>query len=305
MSLLVVGSVALDSIETPSESRRDELGGSASYFSAVASLLGPVRLVAVVGEDFPQEHVDFLEQRGVDLAGLQRQTGRTFRWSGRYRENMVDRDTLDTQLNVFEDFRPVLPDTFRDTDLVFLANIDPSLQLQVLEQVAAPKFVACDTMNFWMTPKYVDLLKSVLARVDTVFLNDEETRMLAGESNLVRAALKVREIGVKRVVVKRGDAGALLFDDGGPFWAPAYPLESVVDPTGAGDCFAGGFMAYLDHVGNVTAASIRRAMIFGSATASFAVEAFGVERFRHLKRDELLSRCDAFSKLVHFEKVSF
>jgi sugar/nucleoside kinase (ribokinase family) len=305
MSLLVVGSVALDSIETPTESREDVLGGSAAYFSAVASLLhGPVRLVAVVGEDFPATHVDFLAKRRVDLDGLQRVSGRTFRWRGRYRDNMVDRDTLDTQLNVFRDFKPVLPDNYKDSEFVFLANIDPRLQLQVLEQIRQPRFVAMDTMNFWLQGEPLGVVKKILGRgIDAIILNDEEARMLSGEHNLVRAAVKIRKLGVKRVVIKRGDAGAQLYDDAHPFWAAAYPLGHVADPTGAGDSFAGGFVSYLAFLGRIDDASVRSAMILASTAASFAVEDFSVDRFRTLERHELVSRCSKFAELVHFEDI--
>ena len=303
MSVLVVGSVALDSVATPAESRENLLGGSASYFAAIASLVTPVRLVAVVGEDFPKVHTDFLRQRLVDLEGLQRVSGRTFRWSGRYLPNMVDRETLDTQLNVFENFSPKLPGAYRDVSFVFLANIQPDLQLDVLSQMRRPRFVALDTMNFWLAEPHLGRLKEVLAKCDVVFLNDEEARLLSGQAALVKAAAAIRLMGVQRVVIKRGDAGAILFDEAGMFWAPAYPLEDVVDPTGAGDCFAGGFMAFLAQSEDLSPAGVRRAVVFGSAAASFAVEAFSVDRFRNLTRNELVDRCRAFSELVRFEPL--
>ena len=305
MSLLVVGSVALDSIETPFDKRDEILGGSASYFSAVASLLTPARLVAVVGEDFPEEHLDFLRARGNDLEGVVREPGRTFRWAGRYLDNMVDRETLDTQLNVFEHFDPKLPESFRDSRYVFLANIMPALQRKVLDQIGGAELVALDTMNFWLTEPHRSVLIEVLGRCQVVFVNDEEARMLSGEHNLVKAARAVQKLGVERVIVKRGDAGALLFDDEGIFWAPALPLTDVADPTGAGDCFAGGFMSYLAKTGDVSAKNLRRAMIVGSATGSLACEAFGVDRFRNLAVDELQKRCAAFSDLVSFEPLTF
>jgi sugar/nucleoside kinase (ribokinase family) len=303
MSLLVVGSVALDSVETPHGRWDEALGGSASYFATVASLIAPVRLVAVVGDDFPDEHFAFLRGRGIDLAGLQRAEGRTFRWAGRYASNMVDRQTLDTQLNVFEEFHPKLPTAYGDSRYLFLANIDPRLQLDVLQQVASPKLVALDTMNFWLTEQHLPVLKQVLRKTDVVFLNDEEARLLSGQHNLVKAAAAVRLLGVGRVIVKRGDAGALLFDEAGPFWAPAFPLEHVADPTGAGDCFAGGFMGYLAHTDDLSEVNIRRAMVFGSVTASFAVEAPSVDRLRTLTRAELLLRCAEFGRLVRFEEI--
>lgn len=304
MSLLVVGSVALDSVETPFDKRDEILGGSASFFCAVAGLLSPARVVAVVGEDFPQEHVDLLARGGNDLEGLQRVEGRTFRWSGRYLDNMVDRETLDTQLNVFEAFRPVLPSGYADSRYVFLANIQPSLQLDVLDQIDAPKFVASDTMNFWITDAHIEALKKVIARSQVAIVNDEEARLLSGEHNLVDAAEAVRGLGAERVIVKRGDAGAMLFDDEGTFWAPAFPLRSVVDPTGAGDSFAAGLMSYLARTDDTSAANMRRAMIVGSATGSLAVEAFSVDRFRTLTLDQLQERCQAFAQLTRFSPIT-
>lgn len=306
MSLLVVGSVALDSVETPFAKHESVLGGSASFFATVASLLDtPARVVAVVGEDFPAEHVEFLRSRGTDLAGLKHAKGKTFHWSGRYLANMVDRETLDTQLNVFEHFDPELPAAYRDSRFVFLANIMPNLQRKVLDQIERPELVAIDTMNFWLSEPHRSVLIEILARCQVVFLNDEEARLLSGEHNLVKAAQAVRKLGVARVIVKRGDAGALLFDDEGVFWAPALPLAEVVDPTGAGDSFAGGFMAFLARTGDTSAANLRRAMIVGGATASFTVEAFSVDRFRTMGVDELVARCAAFAKLVHFDPIAF
>lgn len=304
MSLLVVGSVALDSIETPFDKRELILGGSASYFASVASLLTPARLVAVVGEDFPEEHLAFLRDKGNDLSGVQRQAGKTFHWSGRYLDNMVDRETLDTQLNVFEHFDPELPEAYRDSEFVFLANIMPALQRKVLDQISGAKLVALDTMNFWLGEPHRSVLVEVLGRCQVVFVNDEEARLLSGEHNLVRAAEAVRKLGVPNVIVKRGDAGALLFDEQGVFWAPALPLTSVVDPTGAGDCFAGGFMAYLASTGDISPANLRKAMIVGSATGSFACEEFSVDRFRTLDKPQLAERCAAFADLVHFGEIA-
>jgi sugar/nucleoside kinase (ribokinase family) len=303
MSILVVGSVALDSVETPEGGmHRDILGGSASFFSVVCSILKPARLVAVVGEDFPEEHLQFFRSRGIDLQGLERAQGLTFRWTGRYLPDMVARETLDTQLNVFENFNPQLLPEYRDSRYVFLANIHPGLQLQVLAQVSHPQLVACDTMNLWINTSRPALLQ-VLQRVQLLLLNDEEARMLSGEGNLVCAARAIRQMGPQKIIIKKGDAGAMLFDEAGIFWAPAFPLERVVDPTGAGDSFAGGLMSYLAHVDNVTPTQLRRAMIYGSVIASFCVEDFSLDRFRTLKKDEVIRRCAAFAELVRFEDV--
>ncbi len=302
MSVLVVGSVALDTVETPFDKRDDILGGSASFFSVVSSLITDVRLVAVVGQDFPEEHVALMADKGVDLAGLTREEGRTFRWSGRYLDNMVDRVTLDTQLNVFEKFDPELPASYRDTEFVFLANIHPALQLKVLGQVAAPKLVCLDTMNFWIEGER-EALGEVLGKVQALLINDEELRLLSGEHNMVRGAAAVRAMGPEVLVVKRGDAGALLFDDHGMFCVPAVPLDNVVDPTGAGDTFAGGFVSYLTHHGEVTPVTLRQAMVYGSVTASYCVEDFSLDRLRSLTRDEVLERCERFKGLTQFEDV--
>ena len=301
--LLVVGSVALDDLDGPFGRRPDVLGGSACYISVSASFLTKdIRLVGVVGEDFPREHVDFLRERGVDLAGLEVQAGKTFRWRGRYSETLESRDTLDTQLGVFADFRPRLDDAQRDADLVFLGNIDPVLQLDVLEQVRRPKLVACDTMNFWITRK-LDDLRAVLERVDVLLINDEEARQLAGVHNLVRAADAIRMMGAKAVIVKRGDSGALLFHESGAFAAPALPLAEVVDPTGAGDSFAGGFMGSLARSAELTPDAIRRAMIYGSVLASFSVEDFSLDRLRRLGPGDVAARFRAFYDLTHFEHL--
>ena len=301
-SLLVVGSVGLDTVETRSGKRADVLGGAASYFAVAASFLSPVRLTAVVGTDFPAAHTDLLQSHQVDLAGLERVPGKTFRWSGVYAADFNTRTTLDTQLNVFQDFNPKLPAPWVQSDYVFLANIDPVLQLNVLEQIATPKFVACDTMNFWIGGKRAALVR-LLERVDMLLLNDEEARQLSGESNLPAAARAIRKLGPRAVVIKRGDAGALLFHEGGVFAAPAFPLENVVDPTGAGDSFAGGFMGWLAHQDDTSPATIRTAMILGSVLASFSVEDFSLDRFRRLDLSEIRERFTAFADLVHFEKI--
>ena len=301
-SLLVVGSVGLDDVETRSGKRVSVLGGAASYFSVAASFLAKPRMVAIVGTDFPAAHTELFEQHGVDLGGLERVPGETFRWSGVYAPDFSSRTTLDTRLNVFSTFNPKLPAGWGASDLVFLANIDPELQLSVLEQTSHPKFVACDTMNFWIGGKRAPLLR-LLKRIDMLLLNDEEARELSGEANLPAAARVIRGMGPSSVIIKRGDAGALLFHEGGVFAAPAFPIENVVDPTGAGDSFAGGFMGWLARSGSTTPASIRTAMILGSVLASFAVEDFSLDRFRALDVGQLRERFAAFADLVHFEKI--
>jgi sugar/nucleoside kinase (ribokinase family) len=298
-SLLVVGSVALDTVET-SQGRRDEiLGGAACYSCYAASFFAPTRLVGVVGSDFPHAHEELLHSRGIDLAGLERVPGRTFRWAGRYAANFNARTTLDTQLNVFESFRPKLPAGWGETPFVFLANIDPVLQLDVLRQVKGPRFSACDTMNFWIGGKRKELL-SVLERVDMILLNDEEAQQLSGQASLPAAAKAISAMGPKAVVIKRGDAGALLFQGNDVFAAPAFPLDHVVDPTGAGDSFAGGFMGYLARGGDTSPASVRSALVAGTVLASFCVEDFSVDRFRTLDAASLRARIAGFSDLVRF-----
>jgi sugar/nucleoside kinase (ribokinase family) len=301
-SLLVVGSVGLDTVETRVGKRAEVLGGAASYFSVAASFLSPVRLTAVVGTDFPAAHTSLLESHKVDLAGLERVEGRTFRWSGVYAPDFSTRTTLDTQLNVFQSFQPKLPAAWKASEYVFLANIDPVLQLSVLEQAGKPKFVACDTMNFWISGKRAELGK-LLERVDMLLLNDEEARQLSGEANLPAAARAIRKMGPKAIVIKRGDAGALLFHEGGVFAAPAFPIENVVDPTGAGDSFGGGFMGWIAREGDTSPATIRTAMIMGSVLASFCVEDFSLDRFKSLDLSQIRERFQAFSDLVHFEKI--
>ncbi len=302
MSLLVVGSVALDSLETPFGRREEILGGSACYFSTCASYFGPVRAVAVVGEDFPQEHLDFLASRGVDLAGLVRKPGRTFRWKGKYEFDLNTAHTLDTQLNVFADFQPDLPASYRDSEYVFLGNIDPDLQRAVLDQVRGPRFVACDTMNFWISSKRESLLKT-LRRVDLLFVNDAEARQLSGEHNIVKAARRILSFGPRAVVVKRGEYGSLYFSGEEVFAASAYPLPDVFDPTGAGDSFAGGFMGYVAKSRSEAPAVMRRAIVLGSVLASYAVEQFSLDRLRSLSADEIRSRYAEARQLAHFDDL--
>ena len=302
MSLLVVGSVAFDSVETPFGHRPEVLGGSATYFSTAASLFGPVRLVAVVGDDFPEQHVAFLAERGVDVTGLTRRAGRTFRWKGRYDFDLNNAHTLETHLNVFAEFDPVLPEAYRDSKFVFLANIDPDLQRSVLDQVKSPRLVACDTMNFWITSKRESLLKT-LKRVDLLFVNDAEARQLAGEHNIVQAARRILTLGPRALVVKRGEYGALFFSGDQVFAASAYPLSALFDPTGAGDSFAGGFMGYLARTGKVDAGVMRRAIVLGGVVASFTVEQFSLERLRTLTSAEIQARYAEFQQLSRFDDL--
>jgi sugar/nucleoside kinase (ribokinase family) len=299
MSILVVGSVAFDSISTPFGEAAEVLGGSACYFATSASFFTDVDLVAVVGEDFPQRHIDFLSGRGIGLDGLQRSAGQTFRWKGRYEYDLNEAHTLDTQLNVFEQFKPVLPDSYREAEYVFLANIDPELQLEVLEQVKNPQLVACDTMNFWIAGKREALIRT-LSRVDTLVINEAEVRQLAEEPNLVKAAAVVRSFGPKTLVVKRGEYGVLMFGEHSIFSAPAYPLEAVFDPTGAGDTFAGGLIGYLAATRNLDEANLRKAIVFGTVMASFTVEQFSLDRLRELDYREIEDRYRRIRLLTEF-----
>jgi sugar/nucleoside kinase (ribokinase family) len=298
-SVLVVGSVAFDSIKSPFGEVREAVGGSAMYFSTSASYFSDVRLVAVVGEDYPEAELDDLRGRGVDLDGLIRAPGKTFRWKGEYGADLNEAKTLETHLNVFEHFSPELPAHYRDSEYVFLGNIMPELQLQVLEQVKAPKLVAADTMNLWINGSRAALEK-VLARVDLLFVNDTEARTLAGTANIVQAAQRIRAMGPKRLIVKRGEYGALLFDDAGTFFAPAYPLESVFDPTGAGDSFGGGFMGYVARQDSLDRDTLCRGIVVGSVMASYCVERFSLERLRQLGPHLIEARYKQFRDLTHF-----
>lgn len=304
MSLLVVGSVAFDSVKSPFGHVEEAVGGSATFFSTSASYFTDVHLVAVVGEDFPESELDDLRGRGVDLSGLTRASGRTFRWKGEYGADLNEARTLDTQLNVFEAFDPELPDNYRDCKYVFLANIDPDLQLKVLDQVRAPRLIGMDTMNFWIDGPKRDALLKVLERVDMLFVNDAEARSLAGESNIVKAARKIQTMGPKRLAIKRGEYGALIFDDEDHvFYAPAYPLEDVYDPTGAGDSFAGGFMGYLARQDDLSTETLSQAAIAGSVMASYAVERFSLERVRELDSALIQRRVAQFRALTDFRPL--
>lgn len=300
MKLLVVGSIALDTVETPFGREENILGGSASYFSLAASMFTDVCAVAVVGSDFPEEHLELFRSKGISLDGVNRESGKTFRWEGKYGYDLGDPETLGTHLNVFENFKPSLPENYKDIEYVFLANIDPELQLSVLNQVKKPKLVACDTMNYWIQNK-PEALKEVIKNVDVLMLNDSETRILAKEPRITHAARMVLELGPSMLIVKRGEYGAIMFSKEGIFWAPSYPLEEVIDPTGAGDSFAGGFMGYIaghnisDHSG------YKSAVVFGSVIASFTVENFSVRKLAQLKRSEIDKRFTAFLQLSRLD----
>jgi sugar/nucleoside kinase (ribokinase family) len=302
VSLLVVGTVALDSVKTPFGRVENALGGSATYFSAAASYFADVRLVAVIGEDFPKEHVQFLKSRSIDTRGLETQKGETFRWKGEYGYDLNEANTLATHLNVLATFKPNIIDDYKDSDIVFLANIDPEIQLEVLGQVKKPKLVACDTMNYWIASK-PEALKKTLKNVDLLTINEAEIRQLSGEASVVKASKSVQAMGPKTIVIKQGSYGALMFNGHSVFSAPAYPLESVFDPTGAGDSFAGGFMGYLASTLNFSEESMRKAVIFGSVMASLNVESFSLDRLRSLDYKEIEGRYREFKKLTHFEDL--
>ncbi len=301
MSLLVVGSMGLDTIETPWGRAEDVIGGTAIYCGVAASYFANVRLVGVVGEDFPREEIAFLQSRNLDLAGLEIKPGKSFRWGGKYHSDLNSRDTLFTHLNVFETFQPVIPEKYRDTPFVFLGNIGPDLQLDVLNQVRSPQFVALDTMNYWIerTP---EALHRVLARIDVLLVNDSEARQLAGEPNLVKAAKLIRQMGPKIIIIKKGEHGAIMVSAGTFFWAPAFPLENAFDPTGAGDTFAGGFMGYVAKAGKLDDETLRQAVVYGSTFASFAVEKFSLDRIRDLKEEEVRGRFGEFQAMTRFTR---
>ncbi len=301
MSLLVVGSMAFDSIKSPFGEVERVIGGSATYFSLAASYFAPVRLVSVVGRDFPKETIGMLSARGIDLQGLKIAEGETFHWKGYYEYDLNTAHTVRTDLNVFKDFVPALPPSWRETPFVFLGNIDPRLQLDILAQVRNPRIVALDTMNFWIA-KSPQLLREVIRNVDILILNEAEVREITGEFNLVKAARMLMAMGPGRVVIKRGEYGVLHLSDGQVFAAPAYPLEMIFDPTGAGDSFAGGFMGYLASRGDggLTEMDYRLATMYGSAIASFTVEAFSTERLQGLTKEDIAQRITSFRTLTEF-----
>ena len=302
VSVVAVGSVALDSIETPYGKVEESVGGSATFFSLSASYFCRIGLVGVVGKDFPESTAAMLSARDIDLTGFNRVEGETFRWKGRYGHDLNVAETLATQLNVFASFAPEIPRSYRSAPYVFLGNIDPELQLSVLEQIDKPRLVACDTMNFWIEGKR-DALLETLKRVDALLINDAEARQLAEEPNIARAIPLIHGMGPKIVVVKRGEYGALLSTPQGFFFAPAYPLEDVCDPTGAGDSFGGGFMGYLARKGSESDGALRMAMISGSVMASYCVEAFGARRYDDLTRDEIRDRGQCFLEMMDPQSI--
>jgi sugar/nucleoside kinase (ribokinase family) len=300
VSLLVVGSIALDSVATPFGETADAPGGSAVFFSAAGAVLHPVQMVGVVGSDYPLGVLKGLEARGVDTSGIEQVAGESFRWRAKYSYDLSSRETLETRLGVFAQFHPKLPEKFRGARYLFLGNIDPELQLSVLDQVTHPELVACDTMNYWIQSKR-DLLLELLRHIDILMINDSEARELSGDWNIYRAAQWVLAHGPRMTVIKQGEHGALLVDKTTTFKVPAYPLQEVFDPTGAGDAFAGGFMAYLASTDDVSAPNLRRAMVYGATLGSFAVEAFGVAGLEHVTPADVRARVRAFKELVHFE----
>lgn len=299
MSLVIVGTFNLDTIETPLARRERIAGGSGTYAALAASFFTHPQIVGVIGEDFPQDTISFFKERGFDLKGLLMRSGKTFFWEGRYGNDPNKRTTVKTEINVLEGFKPQLPENYKKTDILFLANIDPDLQEDILAQVEKPKIVGMDTMNFWIENKLTPLLKT-LEKIDIFFANDEEVKMMTGEINLVKAGKMLLEKGPSFVVAKKGEHGALLMGREFIFGAMAYPCEKVIDPTGAGDCFAGGFLGYLDKVQSYGLEEIRKAAIYGSVMASFAIEDFGVERFKTLSFGDIQSRFTYFKELVSF-----
>ncbi len=300
MSVLVVGSVALDYLETPFGIREKAFGGSATFISLAASYTCPeVRFVGIVGDDFPQEHVETLQSHGIRLDGLERAPGTTFSWGGRYHEDMNHRDTLYTELGVFEHFDPKIPAHWTTSEFVMLGNIHPSLQLRVLDQITKPTLVVCDTMNLWITIS-LEELKQTIARVDVLILNDQEAAMLTGTANVHAAGRMLRTMGPRIVVIKKGEHGAVLYTDEGLFQVPAYPLEGILDPTGAGDTFAGGFIGWLARTGDIGSENLRRALVHGTTLASFCVEQFGIDGIRSLTEDEIAARSRTLLDMTRF-----
>jgi len=300
MSVLVVGSAALDTIETPYGKRDEILGGSAFYFSIAASYFTDVHVVAIIGSDFPRQEIDFLKSKNIDFSGLIEEDGKTFRWGGKYHLNLNDRDTLFTDLNVFENFNPTIPKHYQHIPYVFLANIQPELQMRVLKQMKNPKLVVLDTMNFWIKGTLADL-KKVLQLTDILIINDSEAQLLANEYNLFKAAQRIKAMGPKILVIKKGEHGAILVIDDSFFLAPAYPISDLCDPTGAGDTFAGGFVGYLASTNDLSPINLRKAVVYGSIVGSFCVEGFGPERLKLLTKREIEQRYQHFLALTRIE----
>ena len=303
MTVLIVGSIGLDTVETPFGKKKDVLGGSAVHASVSSSFYAETAMVGVAGSDFPQEHLEFLKARRIDVSGINILPGETFRWSGYYEYDMNQAHTRETKLNVYKLFDPKIPDNLKDSEYVFLANLDPESQLKVLDQLAGPKMVAMDTMNYWINTKR-EALHSVIKRVDFVLMNDGEARQFMETPNIPIAASRPLKLGAKAVVIKKGEHGALLFADGIHFSAPSYPQDMLRDPTGAGDSFAGGFIGYLAKTGDLSEGNIRRAIIVGSAMASFNVEDFSLDRMKRLKNKEIMERFDEFRRFSEFEALS-
>lgn len=301
MTLLVFGTITLDTVETPTDRVEDVLGGSGTYAAIAASFFGnPVRLVGVIGEDFPHADTDFLQTRGIDITGVTRvQDGKSFRWGGKYTDDFNVRDTLFTELNVVADFNPILPDTYKDTSYLFLANNPPQLQLSIIEQIANPMLVVCDTMDFWINEER-EALDKTIERVDILILNDSEAKLLTGKSNLLKAAREILRYGPQRVIIKKGEHGAISITDSSYFSATAYPLENVVDPTGAGDCFAGGLIGYLASVDDISEGSIRKAMMYGTVIAAFNIEDFSINRQKSVQFSEIEERYQELQDAVRF-----
>jgi sugar/nucleoside kinase (ribokinase family) len=300
MSILCVGSVALDTVKTPFGEVKEKLGGSAIYFSVAASFFSPVTLVAVVGNDLDEDQLASIKERNIDLSGIERREGKTFRWSGLYHYDLNTRDTIETQLNVFEEFNPEIDKKFRSLPYVFLGNIDPDLQHKVLDQMEEPQVVITDTMNYWISGKR-DSLIALLSRIDILVINDEEARELSGEYNLLSSARWIMDQGPKTVIIKKGEHGALMFRGRSFFSAPGFPLEGVFDPTGAGDSFAGGFTGFLAKTGDMSENNLRRAVIYGSTIASYTVEEFGVDRLLEITEGDIEARVKSFQELTHFD----
>ena len=302
MAVTVIGSIAIDNIETPFDKTGDILGGSATYFSLAASFLTDVKIIGTVGNDFDRKHLNVFKDRSIDVKGIKTEEGKTFRWKGRYGYDMSDPETLMTELGVFSFFKPVVPHNSKN-DMLFLANIDPDIQLDALKQMGAPRLTALDTMNFWIEGKKEKLMK-VIELTDIFIINESEARLLTGESSIFLCAKAILKSGAKILILKRGAYGATMFFENKFFMVPAYPLENVIDPTGAGDSFAGGFLGYIDNTGDMTFENLKKALVFGNIMASFAVEGFSVNRFLSINNDEIKGRFKKFREMTYFEELS-